>query len=70
MSLFAFFVYRLGGKKFMVPPSTPIGRYVLGNKSELTPGTEIFIAGGTRQADGALQAGRVNFGKDGLTRPM
>ena len=62
--------YKDGEKKFMVPPSTPIVTYVLGNKSELTPGTEIFISAATKQADGTLQAARVSFGKDGLTPPM
>lgn len=62
--------YKDGEKQFVVPPSTPIVTFVLGNKSELTPGTEIFIAAATKQPDGTLQAARVNFGKDGLTPPM
>ncbi len=62
--------YKHGEKKFVVEPSTPIVTNLLGNKSELTPGTEIFIPAATKQPDGTLQAARVSFGKDGLTPPM
>jgi hypothetical protein len=62
--------YKDGEKKITVPPDTPIVTYVLGDKSELKPGTKIFIAAAKKLPDGTLQAPRVNFGKDGLTPPM
>jgi hypothetical protein len=62
--------YKDGEKKIIVPPDTPIVTYAPGDKSELKPGVKIFVAAANKQADGTLQAPRVNFGKDGLTPPM
>ena len=31
---------------------------------------KIFIVAAKKQADGSLQAPRINYGKDGLTPPM
>jgi Domain of unknown function (DUF5666) len=62
--------YKDGEKKIVVPPDTPIVTYAPGDKSELKPGTKIFINAATKQPDGTLQAPRVNYGKDGLTPPM
>ena len=44
--------------------------YVKGDKSEITPGTKIFIAAAKKQADGTFQTPRINYGKDGLGPPM
>src|SRR5229473_1890680 len=38
--------------------------------SDIKPGSKIFIAAAKKQADGTLQAPRINYGKDGLTPPM
>jgi hypothetical protein len=62
--------YKDGEKKVTVSPDTPIVTYVPGSKSELKPGTKIFIAAAKKLPDGTLEAPRVNFGKDGLTPPM
>jgi Domain of unknown function (DUF5666) len=62
--------YKDGEKKIIVPASTPIVSYLPGDKSELKPGAKIFIAAATKQADGSLQAPRVNVGRDGVTPPM
>jgi hypothetical protein len=62
--------YKDGEKKVVVSPDTPIVVYVPASKSELTPGTKIFIAAATKRPDGTLETARVNFGKDGLTPPM
>jgi hypothetical protein len=59
-----------GENKISVPPDTPIVTYTKGDKSELKPGTKIFIAAGKKQADGSVQAPRINYGKDGITPPM
>src|SRR5215813_12368353 len=48
--------YKDGEKKIVVPADTPIVIYVPGEKSELKPGTSIFIAAAVKQADGTLQA--------------
>jgi hypothetical protein len=59
-----------GENKVVVTPETAIVTYTKGDKAELKPGTKIFIAAGKKQADGTVQAPRVNYGKDGLTPPM
>jgi len=61
--------YKDGEKRIVVSPDTPIVIYVPGEKSELKPGTSIFIAAAVKQADGILQAPRVNVGR-GVAPPM
>src|SRR5712691_8012228 len=61
--------YKDGEKKLIVPPDATIVTYVTGDKSELKPGTKIFIAAAKKQPDGTLEAPRVNYGRDGLTPP-
>jgi|SRR5215831_3286374 len=61
--------YKDGEKRIVVSPDTPIVIYVPGEKSELKPGTSIFIAAAVKQADGTLQAPRVNVGR-GVAPPM
>ena len=62
--------YKDGEKKLIVPPDATIVTYMPGDKSELKPGTKIFIAAAKKLADGTLEAPRVNYGRDGLTPPM
>ena len=62
--------YKDGETKIVVPPDIPIVTYEKGDKADLKPGTKIFIAAGSKQADGTVQAPRINYGKDGLTPPM
>ena len=62
--------YKTGEKKVVVTPQTAIVTYNPGDKNEIQPGTKIFIAAAKKQADGTLQAARINYGKDGLTPPM
>jgi hypothetical protein len=61
--------YKEGEKRIVVSPDTPIVIYVPGEKSELKPGASIFIAAAVKQADGTLQAPRVNVGR-GVAPPM
>src|SRR5436305_6748344 len=61
--------YKDGEKKIIVSPETPIVIYVPGEKSELKPGTPIFISAATRQPDGMLTTPRVNVGR-GVAPPM
>ena len=44
--------------------------YAPGDKSDLKPGTKIFIAAAKKLPDGTLEAPRVNYGRDGITPPM
>src|SRR5215467_5864870 len=61
--------YKDGDKKIVVPSDAPIVVYVPGEKSELKPGANIFIAAGVKQPDGTLEAPRVNVGR-GIAPPM
>jgi hypothetical protein len=62
--------YKNGEKKILVTPQTAIVTYNPGDKADLKPGTQIFIAAAKKQPDGTLQAARINYGKDGVTPPM
>ena len=62
--------YKDGEKKVLVTPETAVVTYVMGDKSDLKPGTKIFVGAGKKQADGMVQTPRVTYGKDGLTPPM
>lgn len=62
--------YKDGEKKILVTPDTAIVTYATGDKSDLKPGTKIFIAAAKKQPDGTLQTPRITYGKDGLTPPM
>src|SRR5450631_1089430 len=62
--------YKDGEKKILVTPDTMIVTYVKGDKSEIVPGTKIFIAAAKKQADGTFLTPRINYGKDGLGPPM
>jgi hypothetical protein len=59
-----------GETKIVVPPDVPIVTYAKGDKGDLKPGTKIFIVAAKKQADGTLEAPRINYGKDGVTPPM
>ncbi len=62
--------YKDGEKKVLVPADAVIVTYVPGDKSEITPGTKIFIAAAKKQDDGTFQAPRINYGRNGLGPPM
>ena len=62
--------YKDGEKKLIVSPDATIVTYMPGDKSELKPGTKIFVAFAKKLPDGTLEAPRVNYGRDGLTPPM
>jgi hypothetical protein len=62
--------YKDGEKKIIVSPEATIVTYAPGDKSELRPGTKIFIGAAKKQADGSLETPRINYGKDGLAPPM
>jgi hypothetical protein len=62
--------YKNGEKKIMVTQETIIVTYNPGDEADLVPGTKIFIGAAKKQADGTLQAARINYGRNGLTPPM
>ncbi len=56
--------YKDGEKKVVVPPGTPIAKYVPGSADDLKVGAKIFIGGAAKQADGSLNAPNVAVGRD------
>jgi hypothetical protein len=58
--------YKDGEKKIVVPPGVPIVRYEIGDRSELKPGVHITALNAVRKADGAIEAPRLNVGRDGV----
>ena len=62
--------YKGGEKKVVVPPDTPIVTFVASDKAEVKPGAKLIIFGAAKSEDGALEANRVNVGRDGITPPM
>jgi hypothetical protein len=62
--------YKDGEKKITVPNNAIIVQFVNGDKSDLKPGAKIFIAAGTKLANGDIETAGINVGKDGLTPPM
>ncbi len=62
--------YKDGEKKITVPPDVPIVIFAPGDRADLKPGVKIFVFAAKKQADGSVQAPRVNYGRDGVTPPM
>ena len=62
--------YKGGEKKLLVTPETAVVTYVIGDSSDIKPGTRIFVGAAKKQPDGTLQTPRITYGKDGLTPPM
>jgi outer membrane lipoprotein SlyB len=62
--------YSDGEKKVIVPPNTPVVRFVPGNMSDLKPGAQIFIIAGQKMPDGTINAPAINVGRDSVAPPM
>lgn len=62
--------YKDGEKTIAVPAGTEIVTYQAGDRQDLKPGAKIFVNAAVKQADGAYEVTRINYGKDGLTPPM
>ena len=62
--------YKGGEKKVMVTPRTSVVSYAPASRSDLKPGTGVFINNAERQPDGTYTAPRVNVGLRGQNPPM
>jgi len=60
--------YKGGEKKITIPTNVPIVAVVPSEKSDITPGANVFVPT-EKQADGTLLSGAVLFGK-GVVPPM
>jgi hypothetical protein len=58
--------YKGGEKKIVVPPSATILINTVSDRSELKPGAAIGITRAEKQADGMLEADRINVGRGGV----
>lgn len=56
--------YKDGEKKVIIPPGTPIARYVAGSADDLKVGAKIFVGAAKKEADGTLTAPNVAVGRD------
>jgi outer membrane lipoprotein SlyB len=62
--------YSDGEKRIIVPPSTPVVRFVPGDTGDLKTGAQVFIVAGQRMPDGTITAPAINVGRDGAAPPM
>jgi hypothetical protein len=62
--------YKDGEKKVIVPPNTPVVRFMAGTKDDLKVGAQFFIVAATKQADGTYTAPSINVGRNGTVPPM
>jgi hypothetical protein len=58
--------YKEGEKKIVVPPNTPVVRYVIGSPADLKPGAHFTVLAATKKPDGNYEASRINVGRDGV----
>jgi hypothetical protein len=61
--------YKGEEKKIFVPADAPIVIYVPGDKSDLKPGSKVFVVA-VKHPDGSLEGRAWRVGRDGLTPPM
>jgi hypothetical protein len=62
--------YKGGEKQVLVTPRTSVVSYEPASRSDLKPGTPVFINAAERQSDGTYTAPRVNVGLRGQVPPM
>ena len=58
--------YKDGEKKIVIPPNVPLVRYEIGSRSDLKPGVSFTALAANKKADGSLETGRINVGRDGI----
>jgi hypothetical protein len=62
--------YKGGEKKVLVTPRTSVVSYEPASRSDLKPGTGVFVNNAERQPDGTYTAPRINVGLRGQNPPM
>ena len=62
--------YKGGEKQVLITPRTSVVSYEPASRSDLKPGTAVFINAAERQPDGTYTAPRVNVGLRGQIPPM
>jgi hypothetical protein len=62
--------YPDGEKKIIVPPNTPVVKFVPGNAADLKPDAQMIVIAGQKQPDGTVLAPAINVGRDGAAPPM
>jgi len=62
--------YTDGEQKVIVPPNTPVVRFVPGNASDLKSGAKMIVIGAQSMPDGSFAAPAINVGRDGVAPPM
>lgn len=54
--------YKGGEQKIVVPPGTPIVKYVIGGLGDLTPGAKFRVTAAFKHPDGGFNVSRINVG--------
>ncbi len=54
--------YKGGEQKIVVPPGTPIVKYVIGGVGDIKPGAKFRVIAALKQPDGSFNVGRINVG--------
>jgi hypothetical protein len=54
--------YKGGEQKIVVPPGTPIVKYVIGDTGDLKPGAKFAVLAALKQPDGSFNVTRINVG--------
>ena len=62
--------YSDGEKKIIVPPNTPVVKFVPGSMDDVKPGAQMILIAGKRNPDGTIAAPGINVGRDGAAPPM
>jgi len=62
--------YPDGEKKIIVPPNTPVVKFVPGSVADIKPGAQMIIIAAQKAPDGSLTAPAINVCRDGAAPPM
>jgi Cu/Ag efflux protein CusF len=54
--------YKGGEQKIVVPPGTPIVKYVIGGVGDIKPGAKFRVLAALKQPDGSFNVSRINVG--------
>jgi hypothetical protein len=54
--------YKGGEQKIVVPPGTPIVKYVIGGVGDIKPGAKFSVIAALKQPDGSFNIARINVG--------